>query len=289
MYYHSFLAIRSSPPQGVVLLLSLLVLATMLTTTLTVGTLVARELRTTGTSDRGLMAYYAAESGLEQGLYILRQERPAHNDITSTLDRPYASRLTLSDSRADWWRASTTTEKQLNLTLRANEVVQLDLFEPTNSLSSVALIGGLKMDWDAPASGAEWLEVSWSGWKNDEPVPSFGSGRELFSSSTAKPVIMPFDTSSFANFRVRLRALFADVPNLRVNAYKAGGDPLSEADEYSLPARITLTATGQLADTRQALAVTVPEFAPQASPFDFTIFSECPITKGEVDPPELCQ
>ena len=279
---YSLFAIRYSPPSGVVLLLSLLVLAAMLTTTLTVGTLVVRELKTTGTSDRGLIAYYAAESGLEQGLYLLRQERPAHDSITATLDKPYANKISLADSKADWWRTSSVTESQLNLTLRSNEVVQLDLFEPTNSLSNVALIGGLKINWDAPPSGAEWLEVSWSGWRNDNPVPNFGAGRQLFSSSTVKPVIMAFDTGNYANFRVRLKALFADVPNLVVEALD--GDD----NHVDLPARITITATGQLADTRQALAVTVPEFAPQASPFDFTIFSECPIVKGEVSPLETC-
>ncbi|MBI5465695.1 MAG: hypothetical protein HY974_00185 [Candidatus Kerfeldbacteria bacterium] len=279
---YSSSVIHYSPPSGVVLLLSLLVLATMLTTSLTVGALVVRELKTTGTSDRGLIAYYAAESGLEQGLYLLRQERPAHADIITTLDKPYASKVTLLDgsllNKAYWWRSSLLSEAQLNLTLKANEVVQLDLFDPTASLSNTASVNGLEFNWDAPSGGAEWLEVSWSGWKNTNP-PTLGVGRQLFSSSTVKPVTMALDTVNYTNFRVRLRALFADVPGLVVKARNSVG-------YVDLPARITITAVGELSDARQALAVIVPEFAPQASAFDFTIFSECPIVKGAVDPPE---
>lgn len=270
---------------GIVLLLALLILASVLATSLTVGSIVLRELRITHTSDRAVSAYYAAESGLEQGLYWWRADQKKGDDLLVES----SSAKVLDSNKASWWRSSQVTENQLLMSLKKDQSTQLDLFDITNPLSEASQAQSLVVSWDGnpascPSAGSEWLEVAWTGWKggilsNMNIERRFYSNSNVWFNGSRQEFVVNLPLAS-VGYRVRLKALFADICDLRVTAYKKldGG---SEADIYPLPARLTINATGQLVNTRQALSVTVPMYAPAADFFDFTVMSKCSILKGE--------
>jgi len=282
MLGYSLLATRYSNAngRGVVLLLSLLVLAALLTTTITVSTLVVRGLRVTNTSDRGLVAFYAAESGLEQGLYLIRQQKQSGNQLVIN----QGSAVAQADSKARWWRDSQTVEPQVATNLQANQVVQLELFDPADPLNPAVKARSVKLSWDnnpvsCPNAGPEWLEVASSGWRDNALISA--TQERYYRSSSQTPAIINLN-SNYMNYRMRVKALYADVCSLTIQAFTGLN---ATGASYSIPARLTIIVTGALADTRQAIAVTVPQYAPQADVFDFTIFSECPLVKGVLGPP----
>lgn len=273
-------------PQGMVLLLALLILASILTTSLTVGALVIRQLKFTSTTDRGIVAYYAAESGLEQGLYLWRQEGRKGDELNIAA----AAAVTLANSRGAWWRESQEVQSSLLTSLKQNDSLQLDLFDPVASISGTAVVKSIKVGWEVgsgtcPGEGQEWLEASWSAW--GEELTSFDTKRNYINhnqiaSSPDNTVIFNITNPSqpsYVNYRLRLKPLYGDICNFRLTAYR---DLNGTGGVYDLPARITITAIGQMTDTRQSLSVTVPQFAPQAGVFDYSVFSECSILKGDL-------
>ncbi len=276
---------KTRAQSGIVLLLALLILASVLATSLTVGSIVLRELRITHTSDRAVSAYYAAESGLEQGLYWWRADQKKGDELLVNSNSPKI----LSSNGASWWRVSQVTENQLLMSLKKDQSTQLDLFDIANPLNETSQVQSLVVSWDGnsvscPGAGSEWLEVAWSGWKggllsNLNVERRYYSNSNVWVNGARQEFVINLPITS-VGYRVRLKALFADVCDLRVTAYKKldGG---TEADIYPIPARLTINATGQLVNTRQSLSVTVPMYAPAADIFDFTIMSKCSILKGE--------
>ncbi len=272
------LKIIKNQPAGMVLLLSLLVLAGVLLTSLTVGSLVLRELRVSIVSDQSQAAYYAAESGLEQGLYLWRLEQKKGTDLSVTEASPVA----LADSGASWWRQSSLTETTSLFTLKQNDSQQIDLFNPEDSLDTSVKAQSVKLSWDnnansCPGAGSEWLEVVWSAWQGAATL-DYDVERRYFSSSQAGGVVINLDPS-YVNYRLRLRALYGDVCDLAIQAYK---QPNAVGETYELPAKVVINSVGRLGGTRQSLSVTLPALPPQAGVFDYTIFSECSIFKGSI-------
>ncbi len=264
---------------GLALLLMLMVLATILAAGLTVSALVLRELRITGTSDRGILAFYTAESALEQGLYLYRQQGEYGNLTVNEGDAADAWNNTVSTpaSNGTWWRSAEKGEASFVQTVRENETAQVVLFDPDTPGSQAASV---RLTWNTnpatcPGEGYGWLEVLQSGW--EVATSQTASRRDFFAGADASGVIVNLDGDYP---RVRLRALFADICDLRLEAFTgldAGGSL------YTLPTEIRITAAGEVADARQAVSVVLPEVIPQAGFFDYTIFTECSLTKGVIE------
>lgn len=252
-----------SHPRGLSLLLSLFVLSAILVSALSAGNLIFRQLKITGAGDRGVQAFYAAESALEDSLYKFRQLG------LTDLSVDEASAVPLG--RGQWWRASSETVSSLEMTLLQNQVTEAQLFDPDNSANQAQSI---RLSWSAdptvcPGADFTWLEVVQSYWN----VTDSQSQRTLLSSSDAAGAVVNL-SGSYPY--VRLRALFGDACNLTLNAY-VGVDGTGLA--FDLPAQLQVTATGEVGDARQALSITVPAQAPQFGTFDYTLFSEEAICK----------
>ncbi len=251
-------------PKGLSLLLSLFVLSAILVSALSAGNLIFRQLKVTGTGDRGIQAFYVAESGLENALYDFRQL----GITTLSVDESSAESL----GRGQWWRTSSETVSSLNTTLAENEVIEVQLFKPESATEQAQSI---LLSWNAdpsicPGADFAWVEVVQSYWN----ITQSQSQRSLLSSSQAGGVVVNL-SGSYPY--IRLRALFGDACNLNLTAYD-GVDATGTA--FDLPAQLQVTAIGEVVDARQALSITVPAQAPQFGAFDYTLFSESAICKG---------
>jgi len=258
---------------GMVLLLALLILASVLATSLTVGALVLRELRVSIVSDQGQAAYYAAESGLEQGLYLWRLEGKQGSELN-------ANTTVLAGNQATWTRSGTVTQNIYQATLKKDQTAQLDLFDPNDSLSGTTQAQSVKISWDnnpssCPGAGSEWLELGWSAWQTGSTL-NYDVQQRYFSSSQANGLVINFNPT-FTNYRLRLRAMYSDICDLSVQAFR---QPNAVGDIYQLPARLTINSVGYQGNTSQSLSVTVPQQPTQAPVFDYALFSECSLFKG---------
>lgn len=251
-----------SQPRGLSLLLSLFVLSAILVSALSAGSLILRQLKITGTGDRGIQAFYIAESALENALYNFRQL--GQTDLT------VAENTAVTLGRGRWWRTSAATSRSFTATLSENQVTEIPLFNPASGDQAQSI----HLSWNSdpaicPQADFTWVEVVHSYWNLDQSQ----SRRYLLSSSESDGATLNL-SGSYPY--VRLRALFGDACNLNLTAYRG---PDGSGDIFDLPTQLQVTAVGEVGDSRQALSVTVPLQAPQFSAFDYTIFSETSICK----------
>lgn len=255
---------------GISLLLTLFVLSAILVAALSAGNLIFRELRITTSSDQGIRAFYAAESGLEQALFAFRRLNETNLTIISD------DAVAIGSGR--WWRESQNTINELQTTLLENDDVEVALFDPSSNDQAQSV----RLEWIASATACPgvlytWLEVVQSYWD----VDASASQRTLLSPQANDPEGDGIANGVIVNLAgnypyVRLRSLFGDACGLRLQAF-TGSDGTGSV--YALPEQIEITSTGEVGDTRQSLSVTVPAKAAQFGAFDYTIFSEQPICK----------
>jgi hypothetical protein len=250
-------------PTGLSLLLTLFVLSAILVAALSASTIIVREFKITGTSDRGTQAFYLAESGLEDALYAYRYM--GRKDLT--VDPGSAVNM----GKGKWWRDSSEPVTGFDLSLTENQVVELVLFDPADGAKQAESI---RLAWSnnsavCPGADFTWLEVVQSYWDGNLSQ----SSRSILSPSEAGGSIVNL-LGSFPS--VRVRALYGDACNLSVTAYQG---PDGKGGTFALPTQLQITATGQVRDTQQTLSIIIPVLAAQFSAFDYTIFSEQAICK----------
>jgi hypothetical protein len=278
---------------GNVLLLALLVMAGIMTAALGIGAIILNEIRQARDIDFSTVAYYAAESGVEQALYKIRKEDALLGCPTGACDvNGYCSsgdscagdivngvssfRNTL-DNQSSWSRIITDKEGQIYGKIDKDNSMQVDLYDPEGT--AAAGVESIKIEWTpqcAAPGDVSMIEVSYIGW---DPAVGWSAATEQkfkYSAPESPAVINVF--SNTKSYRVRIKALYCDVSNVRVTAWgseNAGNPPIS------IPARIILTSTGQYGTLRQAVKMIMPRKSPMSGLYDYVLFSECSLVKGE--------
>ncbi len=252
--------------KGNALLLSLLVMSGVIITGYTIGDLMLRDFAQTRRSDEAETAYYAAESGIEEGLYLLRKTDAALADLPGESTLP---------NNASYERAVSDSLPAIITSLERNDSMSIDFYDPDNALSGSG-VDSLRIAWEDTCGGCSWLEIGYVEW-----TPATGvDWTENYVNSrypvSASPVALgAFDPAKA--YRLRLTANYGDVQNLTVNSF----------DESSMPvpirhAIVTMTSSGKFGRTSQTLQATFVRQAPLQKIFDFVTFTECTLTKDGV-------
>lgn len=251
---------------GNVLLLSLLVLSGMMIGGIAAGELALRGVRSAKNVDNGVVAYYAAEGGIEDSLYHERKTSPppgAHDTFT------------LSNG-ASVVRTSSSGEPTLFTSLVRDSFIEFNLFEEKD-LSVPSGIEALRISWDDACEGTSGIELSYAEWTAAESVVWPGTFTKFRYSHTASPVTHTALVSD-RGYRVRVQATSCDIQNVVINAF---GDDAATIPQ-DIPSRITFTSNATYLGAKQALLVRTPRAAPLSGIFDYAIFSECSISKDGV-------
>ena len=243
--------------------MSMLVLSGIVTAAGTVGILTVQNLRQAVNIDQAGLAYYAAESGVEDGLYELRKKE------TAVASLPASGSLSNS---ATWARSVIATSATLTKTVAQNDVWEVNLYDPDASLSPLAApIKSVRLSWTGP--GTEWLEAAITAWNtNGDILPA---ETQLFSSAS-NPALVNLQDSTSVLYRLRLKALYAALTDLSLTAF----DALNGAgSQVNIPAEISVTSTGSFNDVKQALRAIMPHRAPLSGVFGYVIFTEDDLIK----------
>lgn len=276
--------------KGNVLLLALLVMAGIMTAALGIGAIILNEIRQARNIDFSTVAYYAAESGVEQALYKLRKEDAVLtcpsgecdlNGFCSAGDKEPCLRSSGDlSNQSSWTRTVTDKEWQIYGTIKKDESMQVDLYDPEGG--TAAGIESIKIKWapECVPPAASIIEVGYIGW--DPGIGWLASSEQRFKySSLASPVINNGFASS-KSYRLRIKALFCDASNVTVTAW--GSDNAADPPK-EIPGRIILTSTGEYGTLRQAVRMNMPRKSPMSGLYDYVLFSECSLVKGE---PSIC-
>ncbi|XOU94482.1 MAG: hypothetical protein ACNFW9_00265 [Candidatus Kerfeldbacteria bacterium] len=286
--------------QGSILLYSLIVISIISAISIIVSIIVVNQIKLTSGAANGTQAYYAAEAGIEKGLFAVRSMR---DDPDFYLEEPlelnysainiikgYSDSSFVNKASFDISQAAAVTPKIENQEIKENESVQIDYYDVDDPLRVDPLTPEvvsltIQNSGDNPAS---WAEVSWTAWDNQG---------ELLTSTSARRVIGPSDLSRVngwpindldvfeddaVGYRVRIKALKAiptdtepgDLSSVTVTPYDGDGDEI-----FDLPSQVVIKSIGERGGFKQSLVASVPWKLPLFGLYDYVLFSESDIYK----------
>jgi hypothetical protein len=249
--------------RGSLLLMSILILSGMITAASSFGVLTLQNLKQSILIDNGVRAFYAAESGVEDGLYELRRKETTVTSMDTT--------GSLSNT-GTWSRSITTNIQSLTQNIDENDVWHIDLFDADTSISALSTaIKSIKLSWTG--TGSEWIEVQITPW---DTTGAIGTPTTQIFSSASNPATVNLIDSSTTLYRIRIKSLYADITNMSVTAYSglnAGGS------QVNIPGYITMYSTGAFSRANQVVRAQMPHRASLSGQFGYVLFSEDDITK----------
>ncbi len=285
---------RQKDQSGVISLLALILMATVTATAVGSSVLVVNELRQSQSLDESLSAAYAAEAGIEDGLYVVKAKRPIDTlaNAKTALDSN-AYRGSFSNFAA-WSRTADTEDTFVVNHLRPDQTATLDLFNPDDATGAFGM-QSLLVKWNDDCGGQTWLETTVLTWEASSALSFDPATQRVFKqtnacvNATGHCVDIPLNGLEGHQFqathvyRLGFRALATtgasvncSVENLSVKVYP---QPNQAGIPIPLPARVVVKSTGSYARSKQALNATVPWRAPVSGLLNFVIFSEEPIEK----------
>lgn len=254
--------------RGSILPLAIVMTVSILLSGITVGMIVLEGYRRSATTDNSMVAYYAADAGIERELYEIRKNNNTIVGIQS---------LSANFSNGSSWNTANAT-RFVNATVKTFPVVNngdfqfIDLFDP-DAAGAAANIAKVTWTWNESGCSVELAYTPWLGGGAIIPdtytvvIGTLGSGTQNLDTARA--------------YRLRFRPKNCSVTNLRVQVYNnVAGPPVV------FPGDITLASQGTYKNSQQAIAVTMPRLDILNNVFSYVIFSECTLFKnpGSADP-----
>jgi hypothetical protein len=256
-----------------ILPLALVITATILVAGLSLGIVVLEGLNRTAETDASMVAYYAADAGIERQLYEVRKRNARIADLSS---------MGASYVNGSEWEAATsgfiTTQSKVFHVLNEGDFQFVDLFDPDN-ISAAGGISRVDWSWSGSGPGCE-VELGYSEW-------DFGSGEVIPENFT---VVRGISSPSSASlnplkaYRLRFRPRKCNVMNLEVKVF---ANPLDSVP-VPFPGDITLGSEGTFEKSTQAISVTMPRQDVLSGVFSYVIFSECTLFKDPTGVAPVC-
>lgn len=256
--------------KGSVLLLALLVMSTIMAASTGLAVIVISEIRQSRSIDNAILAYYGAESGVEESLYKIRKEKESIENLVKEEE--------LSNG-VNWWIGaddiSNMVEKISVAELKKEQFIELDIYDPTAGEPTNIRYLGISV-----GEGSGNVEVSWFGWQGGnlseyKVIPSV-----LLEENERQIIDLTSGVGPQFAYRVKIKSLNNDIQLLEVKAYSINPIEDEDAESELMPARIRSTVRGEYRGSRQAIYFEMPRQSPLGGLFDFVLFSEESIIKG---------
>ncbi len=271
---------RAAGRSGTVLLLALLILSSMIIAAAGLGTLILDSLQQTRAVDSAVLAYAAAESGIEQGIYLARCRNSWDARCTGDLPPDIPSQPLMNGSR--WNRTSADWESVLYFELPQDGTAEVALFDPKRPMDDTN-IDHVEMSWRDPLPGetpvVRATVVSWptggsKAWSLLGAVPA-DQTTVVDYTKTASPATFPLAFPGWPS-RLRMRVEGAPLRGIQLRVFSKG----SPSVQLPIPARVRVDANGDYLGVRQKLTARMPRMLPASGLFDFVVFSQCSLVKG---------
>ena len=254
--------------RGNILPLALVIMASILLAGIGLGITVMNSIRRSADIDASMVAYYAADAGLERQLYELRKNAAAVEDLEELSD---------ALSNGSDWVAASSTFLQTNIKMFAEtpstSLQIVDLFDPDN-ISAAAGVGRVDWSWEAGddcAGGvAPDIELGYAQWLSGGTVlPDTFAIVQGLSPSGMVTLLDPTK-----GYRLRFHPKECTAANLTIEA-----SPSSSYAPMEFPGDITLGAIGTFRRSTQSITVRMPRQDVLSGVFSYVIFAECELVK----------
>ena len=264
--------VSTSPLPGNILPLALVIVTTILLAGIGLSIIVLDSIRRSADQDASLLAYYAADGGVEQQLYAVRKQATA---VTST----QALSGTFSNNAS--WQPASSTYLQANLkiypTTPSTSLQILDLYNPDNA-NAAGGVGRIDWSWtagaDCPGGVPPEVELGYAEWLAGGSVlpNTYTIVRGLTNSG------MSTNLDPTKGYRLRFQPKSCTANNLTILTYDGGGILTN------VPGDITVGAVGSYGKATQAITVTMPRQDVLSGLFSYALFSECQLIKDPNNP-----
>lgn len=263
---------HSSWARGDILPLALIITTTIILAGVGLAIIILDSIRRSADNNASMLAYYAADSGVERQLYAIRKQASA---VSST--------EMLGDSLNDGasWIAASSTYLQTNVksfpVTPSTSLQVVDLYDPDN----LNLAGGVgRIDWswsagaDCPGGVAPEVDLGYAQW--------LAGGSVLPQNYTFVQGLTPAGMTTLLDpakgYRLRFTPKQCTANNLTVLTYNGLGL------QVAVPGDISIGAIGTYAKATQALTVRMPRQDVLSGVFSFAVFSECQLIKDPSNP-----
>lgn len=247
---------------GSVLLFALLVMGAVMIGSVGLGSLILNMLQQTKVVDQSTIAFYAAETGIEESLYNARK--------TGNLPGSYTDRTVTGGST--WSSVVSDTKEIIYATIPEDEFIEINLFDP-GAPTIATSIASVEIDWSDSCGGCSVLRASMVSWIPGGPIAWVPNADTRTYDFASRPAVISTGPPNKL-YKLRLRARNDILENVTVRAYDIASNPVA------LPGRVEIDVTGEFSDTRRRLLASMLRGAPLSGIFDFVLFSECSLVKG---------
>lgn len=227
---------KRQQPAGVLLLLALVMMALVLSASLVLATVIIREIRLAQISDKGITAFYAAETAAEDSVYRMFKlgEDPSVLAPSGVLS-----------GGSTWTRVSKRTDTSfVHDFVSRDETVVVDLYNTANVNDS---------------AGVESFSIEWTSGQSMDVLLSEWDGTVLGSPGApticvASPCVVNVPLSNKA-YRVAMTVRGTAMTDLMLFVFEGDG---GAGAPVAVEIPVTVVATGQYQGARQAVELTVP-------------------------------
>jgi len=295
---------------GVILVLAVVLTGILFSVAITIAVIVISDLRQAGAIDRSIVAYYAADSGLERTLFALRKDHddPSIVDSMETVKALFAGDE-LTGSESDWdINDSTDYERifyrqklfrgqsaKIYITGRKNnndaaESIKIINWERSNDDPAIRLRATMTQLQSQPDPDNNGVLVYYTDTDKVLMTPPDKGGPNCLpmrNVSVNNPDQYQSDPDNFVDYAIELTALgdglededLKDfVSNLNITTYNTD-DCSGDINPEGLT-NITIVANGEKGDARQTIFAHILPRDPISGILGFVLFSEEDITKG---------
>lgn len=263
---------------GIILVMTLIIMAIFLTVAVGFGVVIISDIKQAATIDNSMVAYFAADAGMERNLFIFRKsEKSSIEDIAS-------STLRLGNNSS--WNISSSTDYEASFIrqrLKNGQGVNLYFL---NRATGNNLSKSINVSWDKSLYSATKMQISFTRLKLEDGIYRTDSSG-VFLSTTTNNCFDFLDKDESGNtspsdYAVEIKALgSADgyIDKLRVTGYddSCGTEDADKVDDAI--SNISLIVNGKFGNSTQKIVAHLPPRTPVSGIFGFVLFSEEDITK----------
>ncbi len=260
---------------GITLVLSLLIIAAVTAVAVAISVLIINEVIGTRGITYSVKSFYASETAIEKGLWLLRDYRRRGETIEDTIDALNGDGSgALQDARVTWQRQATNISEDVSVNIRKDESVFFDLYD-TDGIHKPRSV-----NISTPDCGPTNIQLAWTGWApgtgyydrtwKNFPAPCNGS------------VDIPLEYNPSEDperFRLQIRAFDGAATDLTLVVKDELDQILDIASTIQMTA-VGVFPDGSVLSASQAIQASVPWILPISDIYSYVIYSEEDLTKN---------
>lgn len=274
--------------EGVVLIIALMVLSLIMVSALSLAKIIFNEVRMSINTGNSVIAYYSAESGIEQSLFSIKYSRQqsdfdsnflALDGQTESIDGTEQS-YTISQAIID---ATGYTAYDVSYSSPA----YVDIIDPSGRINTLPWDGPIidyynyGITWVIkdcfPYHAADKLEISYTGFDSVNFVPEVNKrvvlcNCQYYSSDECQVNLSAYTITNDKYYRFMLRPLDSIAASLDFNVYLAG-------NPVGIISQAAISVEGNYHNSTYTISARLPSLVPVSHALNYVIFSEEPVIK----------